>query len=81
MVFNLLSSPHPPTQDPFGEKRGYFDYHALLARLRETHRKIREKNLAEDANNDEDSESDTSSSGTDPDSQGWEAAPSPESGS
>lgn len=56
-------------QDPFGEKRGRFDYQGLLARLSATHRRIREKSLAEDDHND-DSESDTSSSGTDPDSQG-----------
>lgn len=57
-------------QDPFGEKRGRFDYQGLLARLSATHRRIREKNLAEDDHNDDDSDSDTSSSGTDPDSQG-----------
>uniref|UniRef100_A0A3Q3VUR8 Ubiquitin-conjugating enzyme E2 Z n=1 Tax=Mola mola TaxID=94237 RepID=A0A3Q3VUR8_MOLML len=57
-------------QDPFGEKRGRFDYQGLLARLSATHRRIREKSLAEDEHNDEDSDSDTSSSGTDPDSQG-----------
>lgn len=56
-------------QDPFGEKRGRFDYQGLLARLSATHRRIREKSLAEDDHND-DSDSDTSSSGTDPDSQG-----------
>ncbi|KAK5855659.1 hypothetical protein PBY51_007317 [Eleginops maclovinus] len=57
-------------QDPFGEKRGRFDYQGLLARLSSTHRRIREKTLAEDEHNNEDSDSDTSSSGTDPDSQG-----------
>lgn len=57
-------------QDPFGEKRGRFDYQGLLARLGATHRRLREKNLAEDNHNDNDSDSDTSSSGTDPDSQG-----------
>lgn len=57
-------------QDPFGEKRGRFDYQGLLARLSATHRRIREKSLAEDNHNDDDSDSDTSSSGTDPDSQG-----------
>ncbi|XP_034566968.1 ubiquitin-conjugating enzyme E2 Z [Notolabrus celidotus] len=56
-------------QDPFGEKRGRFDYQGLLTRLSATHRRIREKTLAEDDHND-DSDSDTSSSGTDPDSQG-----------
>uniref|UniRef100_A0A672YVU4 Ubiquitin-conjugating enzyme E2 Z n=1 Tax=Sphaeramia orbicularis TaxID=375764 RepID=A0A672YVU4_9TELE len=58
------------TQDPFGEKRGRFDYQGLLARLSATHRRIREKNVAEDDHNDDDSDSDTSSTGTDPDSQG-----------
>lgn len=57
-------------QDPFGEKRGRFDYQGLLARLSATHRRIREKLLAEDERNENDSDSDTSSSGTDPDSQG-----------
>ncbi|XP_034045326.1 ubiquitin-conjugating enzyme E2 Z [Thalassophryne amazonica] len=57
-------------QDPFGEKRGRFDYQGLLARLGATHRRIREKSLAEDNHNEDDSDSDTSSSGTDPDSQG-----------
>ncbi|GLD61237.1 ubiquitin-conjugating enzyme E2 Z, partial [Lates japonicus] len=56
--------------DPFGEKRGRFDYQGLLARLSATHRRIREKSLAEVDHNDDDSDSDTSSSGTDPDSQG-----------
>ncbi|XP_024245835.1 ubiquitin-conjugating enzyme E2 Z [Oncorhynchus tshawytscha] len=55
-------------QDPFGEKRGRFDYQGLLARLSATQRRIREKCPPED--NDEHSDSDTSSSGTDPDSQG-----------
>lgn len=59
-----------PTQDPFGEKRGRFDYQGLLARLGATHRRIREKLLAEDERNEDESDSDTSSSGTDPDSQG-----------
>ncbi|XP_075879751.1 ubiquitin-conjugating enzyme E2 Z [Nelusetta ayraudi] len=57
-------------QDPFGEKRGRFDYQGLLARLSATHRRIREKSLAEDEHNEDDSDLDTSSSGTDPDSQG-----------
>ncbi|XP_041826857.1 ubiquitin-conjugating enzyme E2 Z [Melanotaenia boesemani] len=57
-------------QDPFGEKRGRFDYQGLLARLAATHRRIREKSLAEEDHNDDDSDSDTSSSGTDPDSHG-----------
>ncbi|KAK2829492.1 hypothetical protein Q7C36_017482 [Tachysurus vachellii] len=55
-------------QDPFGEKRGRFDYQGLLARLSATQRRLREKCPPED--NDGDSDSDTSSSGTDPDSQG-----------
>lgn len=58
------------TQDPFGEKRGRFDYQGLLARLGATHRRIREKLLAEDERNEDESDSETSSSGTDPDSQG-----------
>ncbi|XP_060921471.1 ubiquitin-conjugating enzyme E2 Z [Labrus mixtus] len=57
-------------QDPFGEKRGRFDYQGLLTRLGATHRRIREKSLAEDNHKNDDSDSDTSSSGTDPDSQG-----------
>ncbi|XP_035985250.1 ubiquitin-conjugating enzyme E2 Z isoform X2 [Fundulus heteroclitus] len=57
-------------QDPFGEKRGCFDYQSLLARLSATHRRIREKSLAEDNQNDNNSDSDTSSSETDLDSQG-----------
>lgn len=57
-------------QDPFGEKRGRFDYQGLLARLGATHRKIREKAVAEDERDEDDSDSDTSSTGTDPDSQG-----------
>lgn len=61
---------HPNHQDPFGEKRGRFDYQGLLARLSATHRRIREKSLAEDEHNEDDSDLDTSSSGTDPDSQG-----------
>lgn len=57
-------------QDPFGEKRGRFDYQGLLARLSATHRRIREKTLADDEHNNDDSDSDSSSTGTDPDSQG-----------
>lgn len=53
-------------QDPFGEKRGRFDYQGLLTRLRAIQRRLREKCPPED----NDSDSDTSSSGTDPDSQG-----------
>ncbi|XDV13533.1 hypothetical protein PO909_001920 [Leuciscus waleckii] len=55
-------------QDPFGEKRGRFDYQGLLTHLRVIQRRLREKCPPED--NDGDSDSDTSSSGTDPDSQG-----------
>lgn len=58
------------SQDPFGEKRGCFDYQSLLVRLGATHRRIREKSLAEDTRNDNNSDSDTSSSETDLDSQG-----------
>ncbi|KAM3863774.1 ubiquitin-conjugating enzyme E2 Z [Diretmus argenteus] len=57
-------------QDPFGEKRGRFDYQGLLTRLGAIHRRIREKSPAEDDHNDDASDSDSSSSGTDPDSQG-----------
>lgn len=57
-------------QDPFGEKRGRFDYQGLLTRLGATHRRIRDKMLSEEVPNDDDSDSDSTSSGTDPDSQG-----------
>lgn len=57
-------------QDPFGEKRGRFDYQGLLSRLGVTHRRIRDKMLSEEVPNDDDSDSDSTSSGTDPDSQG-----------
>ncbi|CAL8282168.1 unnamed protein product [Boreogadus saida] len=56
-------------QDPFGEKRGRFDYQGLLTRLGATHLRIREKTPAEDEHNG-DSDSNSSSSETDPDSQG-----------
>ncbi|KAK0150863.1 Ubiquitin-conjugating enzyme E2 Z [Merluccius polli] len=56
-------------QDPFGEKRGRFDYQGLLARLGATHLRIRQKSPAEDEHNG-DSDSNSSSSETDPDSQG-----------
>ncbi|KAG9346274.1 hypothetical protein AGOR_G00203270 [Albula goreensis] len=55
-------------QDPFGEKRGHFDYQTLLARLQTIQQRLREKCQLEE--NDGDTDSDTSSSGTDPDSQG-----------
>ncbi|XP_061604993.1 ubiquitin-conjugating enzyme E2 Z isoform X1 [Phyllopteryx taeniolatus] len=55
-------------KDPFGEKRGRFDYQRLQARLSAIHRRIREKRVMSDPNDDSDSE--TSSSETDPDSQG-----------
>ncbi|KAM6957732.1 ubiquitin-conjugating enzyme E2 Z [Aplochiton taeniatus] len=55
-------------QDPFGEKRGRYDYQGLLARLAATQRRVREKCPAS-TNDHGDSDSDTSSSGTDPDSQ------------
>uniref|UniRef100_A0A8C6UCB4 Ubiquitin-conjugating enzyme E2 Z n=1 Tax=Neogobius melanostomus TaxID=47308 RepID=A0A8C6UCB4_9GOBI len=35
-------------QDPFGEKRGRFDYQGLLSRLGVTHRRIRDKMLSEE---------------------------------
>ncbi|XP_072298456.1 ubiquitin-conjugating enzyme E2 Z [Eucyclogobius newberryi] len=57
-------------QDPFGEKRGRFDYQGLLSRLGATHRRVRDKMLSEEVPNDDDSDSDSTSSGTDPDSQG-----------
>nr|XP_057905876.1 ubiquitin-conjugating enzyme E2 Z [Doryrhamphus excisus] len=56
-------------KDPFGEKRGRFDYQRLLARLGAIHRRIRDKRVMSDTNEHE-SDSDTSSSETDPDSQG-----------
>lgn len=67
-TFAYNSSCFCSVQDPFGEKRGSFDYQGLLARLGATQRRLREKCPPED--NDGDSDSDTSSSGTDPDSQG-----------
>ncbi|CAL1589363.1 unnamed protein product [Knipowitschia caucasica] len=57
-------------QDPFGEKRGRFDYQGLLSRLGATQRRVRDKMLSEVPNDDEHSDSDSTSSGTDPDSQG-----------
>lgn len=57
-------------QDPFGEKRGRFDYQGLLSRLGATHRRVRDKMLSEEVPNEDDSDSDSTSSGTDPDSQG-----------
>ncbi|KAJ3601327.1 hypothetical protein NHX12_032298 [Muraenolepis orangiensis] len=56
-------------QDPFGEKRGRFNYQGLLARLGATHLRIREKSPAENEHNG-DSDSNSSASETDPDSQG-----------
>ncbi|XP_019714179.1 ubiquitin-conjugating enzyme E2 Z [Hippocampus comes] len=56
-------------KDPFGEKRGRFDYQRLQTRLSAIHRRIREKRVMSDPN-DDDSNSETSSSETDPDSQG-----------
>ncbi|XP_061701127.1 ubiquitin-conjugating enzyme E2 Z isoform X4 [Syngnathoides biaculeatus] len=55
-------------KDPFGEKRGRFDYQRLQARLGAIHRRLREKRVMSNPNDDSDSE--TSSSETDPDSQG-----------
>ena len=60
---------NPLPKDPFGEKRGRFDYQGLLTRLGATHLRIREKTPAEDEHNG-DSDSNSSSSETDPDSQG-----------
>uniref|UniRef100_A0A8C4TNR5 Ubiquitin-conjugating enzyme E2 Z n=1 Tax=Erpetoichthys calabaricus TaxID=27687 RepID=A0A8C4TNR5_ERPCA len=54
-------------QDPFGEKRGHFDYQSLLSRLQAIQQRLKEKCQDE---NDLDTDSDSSSSGTDPDSQG-----------
>ncbi|XP_043911329.1 ubiquitin-conjugating enzyme E2 Z [Protopterus annectens] len=53
-------------QDPFGEKRGHFDYQSLLTRLQAVRQRIKETIDEEDP----DTESDSSSSGTEPDSQG-----------
>ncbi|XP_005990120.1 ubiquitin-conjugating enzyme E2 Z [Latimeria chalumnae] len=53
-------------QDPFGEKRGHFDYQLLLTRLQTIRQRIKEKLEQEDLELD----SDSSSSGTEPDSQG-----------
>ncbi|XP_013909002.1 PREDICTED: ubiquitin-conjugating enzyme E2 Z-like [Thamnophis sirtalis] len=53
-------------QDPFGEKRGHFDYQSLLARLQGIRLKVQEKHQQE--NPDIDSES--SSSETEMDTQG-----------
>ncbi|MBN3312879.1 UBE2Z enzyme, partial [Atractosteus spatula] len=55
-------------QDPFGEKRGHFDYQSLLARLQAIQLRLKERCRLHEAAGD--SDSDTSSSGTDPDSQG-----------
>ncbi|XP_064172580.1 ubiquitin-conjugating enzyme E2 Z [Anguilla rostrata] len=60
-------------QDPFGEKRGHFDYQTLLSRLQATQQRLREKCRLEDE--DGDTDSDSSSSGTDPDSQGSSGPP------
>lgn len=53
-------------QDPFGEKRGHFDYQSLLVRLQGIRLKVQEKHQQE--NPDIDSES--SSSETETDNQG-----------
>ncbi|XP_077590033.1 ubiquitin-conjugating enzyme E2 Z isoform X1 [Stigmatopora nigra] len=55
-------------KDPFGEKRGRFDYQRLQIRLGTIHKGIREKLAMCDPNDDSDSE--TSSSEMDPESQG-----------
>ncbi|XP_041095705.1 ubiquitin-conjugating enzyme E2 Z-like [Polyodon spathula] len=55
-------------QDPFGEKRGHFDYQNLLSRLAAIQQRVKEKCQSQE--NDADTDSDSSSTGTDPDSQG-----------
>ncbi|XP_033911367.3 ubiquitin-conjugating enzyme E2 Z [Acipenser ruthenus] len=55
-------------QDPFGEKRGHFDYQNLLSRLRAIQQRLKEKCQSQEK--DVDTDSDSSSTGTDPDSQG-----------
>ncbi|MGH0184081.1 UNVERIFIED_CONTAM: hypothetical protein FKN15_013917 [Acipenser sinensis] len=54
--------------DPFGEKRGHFDYQNLLSRLRAIQQRLKEKCQSQEK--DVDMDSDSSSTGTDPDSQG-----------
>lgn len=58
-------SPFPP-QDPFGEKRGHFDYQSLLMRLGLIRQKVLERLHNENAEMD----SDSSSSGTETDLHG-----------
>ncbi|KAK9397010.1 ubiquitin-conjugating enzyme E2 Z [Crotalus adamanteus] len=53
-------------QDPFGEKRGHFDYQSLLARLQGIRLKVQEKHQQENP----DIDSDSSSSETETDTQG-----------
>ncbi|OCT62149.1 ubiquitin-conjugating enzyme E2 Z-like [Xenopus laevis] len=53
-------------QDPFGEKRGHFDYQSLLSRLQTIHQRVREKHRRETV----DIDSDSSSSETETDTQG-----------
>lgn len=57
-------------QDPFGEKRGHFDYQSLLVRLQGIRQKVQEKHQQE--NTEIDSES--SSSETETDTQGCSKA-------
>ncbi|XP_029429867.1 ubiquitin-conjugating enzyme E2 Z isoform X1 [Rhinatrema bivittatum] len=53
-------------QDPFGEKRGHFDYQSLLTRLQSIRQKVQEKHRPENLEID----TDTSSSETETDTQG-----------
>lgn len=55
-----------PLQDPFGEKRGHFDYQSLLMRLGLIRQKVLERLHNENAEMD----SDSSSSGTETDLHG-----------
>lgn len=55
-----------PSQDPFGEKRGHFDYQSLLVRLGLIRQKVLERLHSEAAEMD----SDSSSSGTEADLHG-----------
>lgn len=55
-----------PPQDPFGEKRGHFDYQSLLMRLGLIRQKVLERLHNENAEMD----SDSSSSGTETDLHG-----------
>lgn len=52
-------------QDPFGEKRGHFDYQALLARLQGLRARLQERPQPDSA----DMDSESSSSEPEPDTQ------------